>query len=74
MILKLKKTEVNLINALAHEEELSVGGLTKLLNIKNIFSIINELIRKEIVQIKEDLHDKYKEDIFVNVMIAICLL
>ena len=31
------------------------------MNVKPIFSFINELIRKEMILIKEDLHDKYKE-------------
>jgi primosomal protein N' (replication factor Y) len=48
------------LNALTHQEELSVIEISKLLNIKSVFSFINELIRKEIVQLKEDLHDKYK--------------
>ena len=56
----LKEDELNLLNALAQQEELSVIEISKLLNIKSVFSFINELIRKEIVQLKEDLHDKYK--------------
>ena len=56
----LKEDELNLLNALTHQEELSVIEISKLLNIKSVFSFINELIRKEIVQLKEDLHDKYK--------------
>ena len=56
----LKEDELNLLNALTHQEELSVIEISKLLNIKSVFSFINELIRKEIVQLKEDLYDKYK--------------
>ena len=56
----LKEDELNLLNALTHQEELSVIEISKLLNIKSVFSFINELIRKEIVQLKEDLNDKYK--------------
>ena len=59
----LKVDENLLLNALSHHEELSIAEITKLIPIKNIFSFINELIRKEVVQIKEDLHDKYKEKI-----------
>jgi len=40
---------------------LSINEISKLISIKNIFPFINELIRKEIIQIKEGLHDKYKE-------------
>ena len=52
-----------LLNALSRQEELNISDIAKLIPIKNIFSFINELIRKEVVQIKEDLHDKYKEKV-----------
>jgi len=57
----LKEDEIKLINALSHQEELKIDEVAKLINIKHVFSFINELIHKEIVLIKEDLHDKYKE-------------
>jgi primosomal protein N' (replication factor Y) len=57
----LKKDEIKLINALSHQEELKIDEVAKLINIKYVFSFINELIRKEVVIIKEDLHDKYQE-------------
>ena len=57
----LKAEETLLLSALSHQEELNIAEIAKLIPIKNIFSFINELIRKEVVQIKEDLHDKYKE-------------
>ena len=56
----LKSDEVLLLNALSHQEELSIAAISKLINIKSVFSLINNLIRREVVQIKEDLHDKYK--------------
>ena len=56
----LKSDEVLLLNALSHQEELSIAAISKLINIKSVFSLINDLIRREVVQIKEDLHDKYK--------------
>ena len=49
-----------LLDALLQKDELTINNVIKLLNIKNIFSFINELIRREVVLIKEDLHDKYK--------------
>jgi len=57
---ELKSDEVLLLNALSHQEELSIAAISKLINIKSVFSLINDLIRREVVQIKEDLHDKYK--------------
>ena len=59
----LKAEETLLLNALIHQEELNIAEIAKLLPVKNIFSFVNELIRKEVVQIKEDLHDKYKEKV-----------
>ena len=51
-----------MLNALSNQEELSsINEISKILSVKNIFSFINDLIRKEIIQIKEDLYDKYKE-------------
>ncbi len=56
----LSADEIRLLNILSHRQELSINGIEKILNIKSIFSFINELIRREIIQIKEDLNDKYK--------------
>jgi primosomal protein N' (replication factor Y) len=57
----LKENEIKLINALSHQEELKIHEVAKLINIKHVFLFVNEMIRKDIVLIKEDLHDKYKE-------------
>ena len=59
----LKSDEVSLLNTLLNKEELSIAAISKLINIKSVFPLINELNRKEVVQIKEDLHDKYKQKI-----------
>ena len=40
---------------------MTLSKISKLLKSKNIFPFINELIRKQIVILKEDLHDKYKK-------------
>lgn len=53
--------EHNLLNVLLQHDEMSIHELSKIIKIKNIFSLINQLIRKEIIQIKEDLHEKYKK-------------
>ena len=57
----LSANEHLLLDALSAQEELSVNEISRFVNIKNIFSFINGLIRKEIIQIKENLNDKYKE-------------
>ena len=59
----LNPEENLLFNVLVNKEELSIAELSKLIKIKNIFSFINELIQNKVVQIKEDLHDKYKEKV-----------
>lgn len=60
---ELSLDELNLINLLSTESELKISEIAKLLKVKNIFSFINELIRKEVVEIKENLHDKYKQKV-----------
>ena len=59
----LKVEENLLLSALSYQKELNIGEIAKLIPTKNVFSFINELIRKEVVQIKENLHDKYKEKV-----------
>ena len=58
---QLKENEINLINALSNQEILKISEASKLIQVKSIFSFINNMISKEIVQIKEDLYDKYKQ-------------
>ena len=57
----LKENEIYLINVLSNKETLKISEVSKLIQVKSIFSFINTMISKEIVQIKEDLYDKYKE-------------
>ena len=59
----LSQEENLLLNTLSHQEDLNIAEITKLIHVKNVFLFINELIRKQIIQIKEDLHDKYKEKV-----------
>ena len=59
----LSENETAIVNALLHQEELLVQEIIPLINNKSVFTIINEMIQKEIVLVKEDLHDKYKEKI-----------
>ena len=66
----LSENETTIVNALLHQEDLLVQDIISLTNSKSIFSIINEMIRKEIVLVKEDLHDKYKEKIIRIVELA----
>ena len=66
----LSENETTIVNALLHQEDLLVQDIISLTNSKSIFSIINEMIRKEIVLVKEELHDKYKEKIIRIVELA----
>lgn len=49
-----------IITELALKEELSIDQITILLNQKSVFPILNEMIRKEIIEIQEDLRDNFK--------------
>ena len=57
----LSQNQIKLLNAFSHKEILTINDILKIIEVKNIFSFINELIRKEILQLKEELKDKYRE-------------
>jgi len=57
----LDDNEKSIVNALLFEKELSVNTVFKLINTSKVFSYINHLIRKDVIQIKEELNDKYRE-------------
>ena len=59
----LSEKEMSVLNVLSEHEELSVNDLSRILDMRNIFTFINELVRKQIIHIKEDLLDKYKKKI-----------
>ncbi len=57
----LSENEKALLDLLTSRDELSVNEISNSIKVENVFYFINELIRKEIVQIKEYLHDRYKQ-------------
>ena len=57
----LSAHEYGLLNILSLKEELSINEISKIIESKSVFSVINNLIRREILEIKEELHDKYRE-------------
>jgi len=57
----LSANERILLDALSQKNELTVHEISQIINTKSILPFINELIRKEVIQIKEDLYDRYKE-------------
>ena len=57
----LNDEENTVLSNLTLKEELTINDMISILNKTSVFSVINELIRKEIVQIKEELNDKYKK-------------
>lgn len=57
----LSKNENALLDVLSNRGELSINEISNTIKVENIFRFVNELIRKEIVQIKEYLHNRYKE-------------
>ncbi len=57
----LSKNEKDLLDLLISRNELSVNEISNSIEVENVFQFINELILKEIVQIKEYLHERYKQ-------------
>ena len=57
---ELNINENNILNNLSFKEELVLSEVEDIVDTSSIFPLINELIRKEVVQIKEELHDKFR--------------
>ncbi len=57
---ELNDKEHSIITNLTLKEKLTVSEVIDLTNTASVFPIINELIRKEVVQIEEELHDSFK--------------
>ncbi len=57
---ELNSNENNILNNLSLKEELVLSEVEDIIDTSSIFPLINELIRKEVVQIKEELHDKFR--------------
>ena len=57
---ELNSNEKNILNNLSLKEELVLSEVEDIIDTSSIFPLINELIRKEVVQIKEELHDKFR--------------
>ena len=58
---ELNDNENAIITTLTLKEDLTVSEVSVLVDKIAVFPIINELIRKEVVQIKEELHDSFKK-------------
>ena len=58
---ELSDKEHAIITNLTLKEKLTVSEVIDLTNTTSVFPIINELIRKEVVQIEEELHDSFKK-------------
>ncbi|MBT5858991.1 MAG: DEAD/DEAH box helicase, partial [Flavobacteriales bacterium] len=58
---ELNDKEHAIITNLTLKEKLTVSDVIDLTNTISVFPIINELIRKEVVQIEEELHDSFKK-------------
>ncbi|MDA9345118.1 primosomal protein N', partial [Flavobacteriales bacterium] len=57
----LNDNENTIITSLTLKEDLTISEVSVLVDKVAVFPIINELIRKEVVQIKEELHDSFKK-------------
>ena len=56
----LNSVESNIVMNLSLKEELSLREVTDVAVKSSVFKIINELIRKEVLQIKEELNEKFR--------------
>ena len=66
----LEDNEKILVNTLSNKEDIKISDISSIIKVKSVFSFINNMIIKEIFQIKEELQDKYKEK-SVNVVVFI---
>ena len=56
----LNENEIILVNQLINKQTLLIKDVILLLNQRTVFPIINELIRKDIINIKEQINDSFK--------------
>jgi len=59
----LSDNEIQLLDLLSFHEKLNLKEISKLLNQKQVFKFINNLLRREVIQIQENLNTKYKQKI-----------
>jgi len=57
----LNSDEMLIVNVLTERNELSIHELSNIINVPNILTFVNELITKGILQIQENLYEKFKE-------------
>ena len=57
----LNSDEMRIVNVLTERNELSIQELSNIINVPNILTFVNELITKGILQIQENLYEKFKE-------------
>tara|TARA_B100000925_G_C22000430_1_gene470995 strand:- start:213 stop:2654 length:2442 start_codon:yes stop_codon:yes gene_type:complete len=59
----LSENEIQLLDLLSFHYKLNLKEISKLLNQKQVFKFINNLLRREVIQIQENLNTKYKQKI-----------
>jgi primosomal protein N' (replication factor Y) len=57
----LNHDEMVVVNALIDRKELSIQELSRIISVSNILACINNLIQKNVLQIQENLYEKFKE-------------
>lgn len=56
----LSDKEFIIAESLNHQKELSIGDIQKILNQKTVYPLINGLLEKKVIYLKEELIQKYK--------------
>ena len=57
---QLKDDEFLVYEALSYQSSLKVQDVSKILNKKGIFPVINRLLKKNVIQVEEEIYEKYK--------------
>lgn len=60
---ELSDEEFLICEALQHQQSLSIFQVTDILHKKKIFPFINSLLKKEIIEVKEQIYEQYKPKI-----------
>ena len=66
----LNSKEIKIVESLTSKIELNINDIVLLLHQNLVFPIINNLIRKEIIQIKEELIDSFKFKVIKTVQLV----
>ena len=68
--MELKDDEFLIFEALQHQSALKVGEVSDIVDKKNVLSLINRLVAKEVILQKEELYEQYKPKLVRYIKLA----